>query len=594
MNLEQAISLGLITALLALFIWGKWRYDLVAFIGLIIAAIFQIVPAHQTFIGFSHPATITIALVLIISHAFTVTGAFQWVTRYITDRTHSTWGFIGLFTLLAAFLSMFMNNVGALAILMPTAIETAKRTNRSPGLILMPLSFGSILGGLVTQIGTPPNIIIAGFRADIYGEPFKMFDFTPVGGLVAVAGLLYLSVIGWRLVKVRDNDRTTTEQIFDLAGYLFEVKILEDSPLIDKTLKEVSEELKDNAVVLKLINKNGDINPIERVLNQSLKVGDILAIETSPQEIDAILSKNKLAIYEKGQELVKLLHDENKDTFELVLTPNCSLERRQVKFVRFFSRFHLHLLAVSRQGKAYPSRLKDIKLRLGDVLLLHGEEEHMQFFCQETGCLPLAKREIYIGKSKYGWQTSLLFFASIALVVFNLLPIYIAFSVLILIYLLMGILPFKSVYQNIDWSVIVLIGALLPLGKALEVNGTTTVLTTMIFNMVSGVSPIFLLAIVLVITMAVTDVLNNAATAILMAPIAVRLANEASLNPDAFLMAVAIGSSCAFLTPIGHQNNALIMGPGQYRFGDYWRMGLPLDIIIAIIGTISIKIIWGL
>ena len=591
MAVEQWSITGILITVLCLFIWGRWRYDVVALMALFASTLLGIVPNDQLFSGFGHPATIMVAIVLILSYGLTKSGAIEGVVKLVSPLSAIPSLHITALLFIAAFFSMFMNNVGALALLMPIAIQSTVKAGRSPSTVLMPLSFGSILGGLVTLIGTPPNIIIATYRQQTFGEPFHMFDFAPVGGAIALAGILFMSIVGWRLVKVRKTNAGSS--LFEIESYLFEVKVPKDSDLKGKSTRELEGMLVDYDITLAALIHKKQYHPVP-AKRHLLATNDVLVLEGGQEEIDKLVSKYGLALLGADSTRQAISHSENTVMMEVVLAPGSPLEEKVMEQIRFKANYGVNLLAVSREGKALRGRLKQLQLKVGDVLLLHGEQEHVEELVGKLGCFPLAERGVNFGKRKYAMPALGIFAVSIVLSASGILPIQTSLGIAAVLMVLLNIVPVRELYNGIDLPVIVLLGAMIPVGGALESTGTTKIIADGLLNMAGDMPIIVILTAILVITMTLSDILNNAATAILMAPIGKTIAESAGVSPDPFLIAVAVGASCAFLTPIGHQNNALVMGPGAYRFGDYWRVGLPLEVIIVAVAIPLILIVWPL
>lgn len=592
MTEQQMLIFAILAGLFGLLVWGRWRYDVVAFACLMATVVTGLVPAGQAFSGFGHPATITVAAVLILSRVLSGSGAIDLLTRLIRPASGSTSGHVGILAALGAAMSTMMNNVGALGILMPMALQSARKVARAPAMLLMPLSFGSILGGLVTLIGTPPNIIVASYRGELTGEPFAMFDYAPVGLVVAVAGLAFVALIGWRLVPVRNSGRSAGGDLFDIENYITEVTVPDGNPHIGKTLKEIDELTEDiDAVIMDQI-RNDRVYPA--ATRKQLQAGDILKIEAAPDEIDKFVSKLGLVIGERDDTDRNAKKPEDATLMEAVVAPGSRLDGRLVGSLRLFSRRGITILAVSRQGMPFRGRLRSFRIRPGDVLLLHGETEQLADLVPALGCLPLAEREIHFGKRKQGPAVIAIFAAAILAASLGLVPIQVAFGIAVALLVVSGLLQVRELYDGIDWPVIVLLASLIPVGGALQTTGATTLIADSLLTVTAGLSAAVVLVVVMVVTMTLSDILNNAATAVVMAPIAATIADRLGVNADPFLMATAVAASCAFLTPIGHQNNALILGPGGYRFGDYWRMGLPLEILVIAVSVPMILLVWPL
>ena len=456
----------------------------------------------------------------------------------------------------------------------------------------MPLSFGSILGGLITLIGTPPNIVIAHYRETVAGEPFSMFDFSPVGFVVAVVGIFFLSTVGWRLLPKDRQAKSATDDLYDIDDYVAECAIPEGSSAIGKTVKEI-DDIADTCDV----RLAGLIRKGERILRLSrtriLKENDILILKTGPKELDEFSHKLGLEI-RGGDHDKSLFSNDDVALSEAVVSPESRIIGRKIGEIRLKSRSALNLLGVSRQGKHIKSQLHQLAFQAGDILLLQGDNDSMTKSMDRLGLLPLAARGFNMGKRRHAGIAILLLVGAIGAAATGLTGLTISLAIAALGMVLFNIIPLRDLYHTIDWPVIVLVGSMIPIGGALETTGTTDLIAAGILDLAEGNSAFFVMALLFIVTMTLSDLMNNVATTVMMAPIAVSMANSLGANPDAFLMAVAVSSSCAFLTPIGHKNNALIMGPGGYKFGDYWRMGLPLEIIITIVALPMIAYVWPL
>ncbi|MDH3229762.1 MAG: SLC13 family permease [Alphaproteobacteria bacterium] len=597
MSFDQIFLLALLGAVLALFVWGRWRYDIVAFAALLAATLAGTVPFGAMFAGFGHPATVTVALVLIVSRGLQNSGAVQSIGRLIPSGG-SVSGHVGALAAIGGALSAVMNNVGALALLMPAALHSAARAARSPALLLMPLSFGSILGGLVTLIGTPPNIIVATFREDLTGESFAMFDFTPVGGAVALAGIVFVALVGWRLVPESRRAKMSARELFEIEAYLSEAVVEEKSPLVGKTLQDADTLAEEhNAVLLGLIRADRRIEHGHR--QEIVLAGDVLVLETGPDALSAVHNALKLHPADIVRKRQKEAAPPESESGEIVLTeavvlPKSSIIGRTVESLRLRRRHGVNLLAVSRRGQPFRGRLRDFRFRASDVLLLEGDPEQLPSVISSIGCLPLAHRALLIQRQRQGLLAIGIFAGAVAAASLGVVSLPAAFAAAVGLMVLFNIVPARDIYDAVDWPVIVLLGAMIPVGGALQASGATALMANGLVDLSAGLPAWVILALVLIVTMTLSDVMNNAATAVVMAPISIGITERLSVNPDSFLMAVAVGASCAFLTPIGHQNNTLILGPGGYHFGDYWRMGLPLEATIVIVSIPMLLWIWPL
>ncbi|MGI9200163.1 MAG: SLC13 family permease [Woeseiaceae bacterium] len=590
MTTDQATLFGLLFFVFVFLIWGRWRYDLVAFVALLIALLTGLVPKEQAFAGFGHPATVIIALVLIISRGLSNSGVIELLARYVVDGTRKLAGHVAIMSGLAAALSAVMNNVAALALLMPVDLQAAKKAKRSASLSLMPLSFASILGGMITLIGTPPNIVVAEFRGEALGESYKMFDFAPVGLACAAVGVAYVALIGWRLLPSERKSKDAGEALFDLADYVNEVRVAEDSPIIGKMISDLDEDAaKSDVDIVGLIRRGQRLPGLAR--SAEIKSGDLLVVEASPDSLEEAIGTFGLEYVGKG---LSQLESDNLTLTELVVTESSRLAGRSALSVRLLYRYRVAIVGVSREGQEIREKLRNLELRPGDVLLLLGDEERLADVTSRLRLLPLADRGQRVIKREKVWLAVGLFAAAITAASTGIVYLPIALGCVAAAYAFFNIVPLRDIYYSVEWPVIVLLGSMIPIGSALQATGGTALIANGIVDLSAGFSPAIVLLLLVIVTMTLSDVMNNTATAVIAAPIALEIANRLGVNPDPFLMGVAVAASCAFLTPIGHKNNTLIMGPGGYRFGDYWRMGLPLEIIIIAVSVPTILAVWPL
>ncbi|WFS19210.1 SLC13 family permease [Ectopseudomonas chengduensis] len=603
MTLEQGLIFVILVASMGLFIWGRWRHDVVALGALLACVIVGLVPEREAFAGFGHPAVITVACVLVLSHGLQRTGAVSRLAQRLLPSGAGVLLSIAALTGLGALLSAFMNNVGALALLMPIALQIAARLELPPGRVLMPLAFGTILGGMTTLIGTPPNLIVSSFRAQHGSGPFAMFDFSPVGVAVALAGVLFITLLGWRLVPKREVGNAAS---FDTGHYLTEARVKEGGKAQGKTLREI-EQLLDEAdaqVVAMVRNKLRLTAPNPR---RVLQADDVLVIEADPQELGEVLGQLDLLLEaereakeaeqkedKEGETEKKASNDEDRAMQELLVKPDSSLIGRSASSTRLRSRYSINLLAISRQSHRSIKRLRSTLIQSGDVLLMQGSAEDIGEFASDYDCVPLAARAINIPDPRQANLALGIMLLAIAAAAFGLLSAAIAFACGVLAYMLLRLVPLRAVYESIDWPVIVLLGALIPVAGAMSATGAADLLARLLMENLAQGNAIITLTLLLVVTMTLSDFMNNAATAAVMCPIALSAASQLGVSPDSLLMAVAIGASCSFLTPIGHQNNTLILSPGGFRFGDYWRLGLPLEILVVLVSVPMLLWIWPL
>lgn len=589
---DQWMIVGLLVVVLTLLIWGRWRYDAVAFAALMTAVVLGIVPKDQAFSGFAHSATVIVALVLIVSAGLASSGIISRIARAVGQFGQRLTTHLGVIGTLGAALSAVMNNVGALALLMPVDIEAARKAKRSPALTLMPLSFATILGGLVTLIGTPPNLIVSAYREKAMGEPYQMFDFAPVGIVCALAGVAFVTLIGWRLIVDRSDEDGGKSDTLSLQDFVAELTIGEESEFAGMALAEIEKELRGFDVTLLSAIRDQSRIP-DHAGWIKLQVGDILVVESAVEDLGR-LAKDQHLNFVKKERHRELLEGAKLELIEAVVRPGSRLEDRTSAAMHLVDRYGIWLIGISRQGKQLRSRVRRTAIAAGDVLLILAPQDRSNIFLETFDVLPLSGRDVERGSRAKATLAGGLFAAAILIASFGLIDLSTALGIVALLYLATGILSPSKVYQSVEWPVVVLIGSLIPLGTALETSGATELMAVKIVSMSEGLPGWAILTILMALTMTLSDALNNTATAVIGAPIALNIANQLGVNPDAFLMAVAIAASCAFLTPIGHKNNTLIMGPGGYKFGDYWRMGLPLEILVVAVAVPMILVVWPL
>ncbi len=637
MTQEQLLILAILTATVGMFLWGRWRHDMVAAGALLACVLAGLVAPAEAFSGFGHPAVVTVACVLVLSRGLQSSGAVDVLAARLLPAKAGMVASLAALVGLGALLSGFMNNVGAMALLMPVAMQLAGRLSLPPGRVLMPLAFGTILGGMTTMIGTPPNLIVSGFRAQQGTGSFAMFDFTPIGLAVALGGILFIVLLGWRLVPAREKAST---EGFETGAYVTEVRVLPDSKAAGLLLREIERTLDGaDAQVIGLVRNEVRMNAPQS--GRRVLAGDILVIEAEVDALPEVLSTLGLKLEEAGSssaedetgqedkdeknhgrdkagekaghraghkaehkagsagedaeaEAEKSPQDDEITLMELVVRPEAGLIGRSAKDLLLRTRYGLNLLAVSREGARSKARLRTLKIQAGDLLLMQGPLEALSEFAADSGCVPLARRELRIPDRGKAWVAGLVMAFAVGGAALGLLPAAISFALGVLASMALRTVPLRAVYESIDWPVIVLLGALIPVAGAMESTGSANLIARALLEGVARGDAIVGLSLVLVVTMFLSDLMNNAATAAVMCPIAIGTATALGVSADPFLMAVAIGASCAFLTPIGHQNNTLILGPGGFRFGDYWRLGLPLELLVVAISVPMLLLVWPL
>ena len=590
MTIPQILSFAVIALMMVAFVWGRFRYDLVAAVALLASVAVGIVQPENAFNGFSDDIVIIVGSALLVSAGVARSGIMELlIQRYFPKITTVRLQLIVL-VVIVTLLSAFVKNIGALAIMIPIAFQFAKRSNVSPSVFLMPMAFGSLLGGLMTQIGTSPNIIVSRLREEITGTPFTMFDFTPVGGALAVIGVIFLA-IAYRLLPQRTRETATLDEAIDIKNYVTEARITQKSALLGKTIADLLSAAAGGATVTSILRaKKTRVTPLPDVV---LRDGDIVVLEGDPEALDRLVAQEGLSV--TGDRDVKGATAASEiAAIEAVIGENSPLIGSSAKQLSLFDRYNTNLLAVSRKGSRITERVNETRFRIGDVIVLQGERDALPGVLREFGCLPLAERSILLGSVRRGLIPLAILLVAMGATATGAVPVAVAFFAAAVGMVFFKVVPAREVYGAMDGPILVMLAALIPVSESLRETGATDLIASglvIIGNMLPAYGA---LALVILAAMAVTPFLNNAATVLVMAPIAASYASGLGFKPDAFLMAVAIGAGCDFLTPIGHQCNTLVMGPGGYKFSDYPRLGLPLSIIVVLVAVPLLMIVWPL
>ena len=614
MTTDQILLFSLFGMILFMLLWGRFRHDLVAAGGLLIAVVLGLVPQDDAFSGFANHAVVVVALVLVASRAFENSGALGLLASAVMKDGRSVPMHIAITSGLAAGLSAVINNVAALAILMPLDIQTARKAGRPPSKTLMALAFATILGGMVTLIGTPTNIIAAAIRKEKLGEAFGMFSFTPVGLTVAVVGLLFVALVGWRLVPERGD---AAGNMLAPASFQAELQLSEGSELKGKAVAALEEAARSSDILLIGVwrETNGQLLRGSWVV---LAEDDVLVVEGASDAIGAFIKATGLHhideperdekaeteqpqadeatpdISEKDANRRKELTDAAPEILEAVVRADSRLAGRSARGVGLRNRFQVVLLGISRAGKVSGTDVRSQIIQPGDTLLLTGRAARSATMLDSLGLIGISRTNVAPVDNRKILLTVGLFLAALIAATTGVVNFTIAIAIAVALYAALGLVPAREFYAKIEWPVVVMLACLLPIGEAFDRVGGTALVAQEISSLTQNYAPVVALVAMMVVTMTLSDVLNNVATMIITGPIAIDLAQKLNVNPDTFLMGVAISASCAFLTPVGHKNNTLIMGPGGFKFSDYWRMGLPLEIIVLLVAVPMLMIVFPL
>lgn len=591
MTLPQGTAFAIVAVMMALFVWGRLRYDVVALLALVAAVLTGIVPAKEAFTGFGDDVVIIVAAALVVSAAVAKSGITELAIRPLAPYLTTTRSQVFVLVFAVILFSTFIKNVGALAILMPVALQFAKRSGTSPSQLLMPLAFGSLIGGLITLVGTSPNIIVSRVREEILGKPFEMFDYTPVGLGLAAIGLVYLT-FAYRFLPKDRRGGASIDAAINIENYVVEARISADSPLVGKTARDVEALSEGDARLTTIVRERFRRYKPSPALQ--LRAGDLLLLEGDPDALEKVVARGGLELGGKAAEASATADGDTIGVVEGVVTADSPLVGANMIEIDVRERYNVNVLAISRSGERITQRLRSVRFQGGDVIVMQGRFDNLPDTLKALGILPLAARDVGLGRGRHRWIPVLILAMAVGAVAFKVLPIAIAFFTAAVALVVTRSLTLREAYETIEWPILILLAALIPVSEAVRTTGATDLIAGWLHVAAGGLPPLAAMGLMLVAAMAVTPFLNNAATVLMVAPIAAGLASRLGLNPDPFLMAVAVGAACDFLTPFGHQCNTLVMGPGGYRFSDYWKLGLPLSILVVLAGVPLIAATWPL
>jgi di/tricarboxylate transporter len=590
-TLQQGLAFGLVGLTIGAFIWGRFRYDLVAVVALVAGLAIGIIPAEAAFDGFKNDVTVIIACALIVSAAFARSGVIELAMRRVMPLLKTERSQVPVLTGAVTLLSMATKNVGALAIMMPVALQVARQTKSSPSRLLMPMAFGAMAGGMVTLVGTAPNIIVAEVRQGIVGEPFAMFDYAPVGLALTLIALAFLA-FGYRLLPRDRQGATSMSAALAANAYATEVRAPEGWAPGSMTVSALAA-LGDDEVKIMALIRSGKrrLSPRGNVV---VKAGDALLIEGEQQALEGFVSRAQMNLIRDDRPVPIATASEEIAIVEAVIGRNSPLQGQSVRSSDLYGQHGINLLGVSRSGFQLTQHLRTAKLAPGDIILLQGAEQALPVALRALDLLPLAERQVQLGSVRRRFMPAVVLACAMTLVGLGLVPVAVAFFGAAVVIVALGGLKMREAYAALDGPLLVLIAALIPVSDAIQSTGGSDLIAGLLRHVFTGLPGVVAITGVMLASMAVTPFLNNAATVLIVAPIGATLAKQLGYNPDPFLMAVAVGAACDFLTPIGHQCNTLVMGPGGYKFSDYPRLGAPLSALVLVTGPSLILLFWPL
>ena len=590
MTLPQMLSIATLAGMMALFVWGRFRYDVTAILALLAAIALGIVKPKEAFTGFSDDIVIIVGSALVISAAVQRSGVIEIALAFVSKRVKRVRSQLLVLTASVGIASAFVKNVGALAMLMPAAFQMAKKNDASPSVFLMPMSFASLLGGLMTLVGTSPNIIVSRVREEMTGHPFRMFDYFPTGFGLLVIGLIFLR-FGYRLLPRDRRAAPTMGEALDIKGYVTEATLAEGSPAIGETVSAFIERHEHEVTITSLL-RAGMRSPA--LPDSDLREGDTLILGGDPDSLERVVAGDKLTLAGTNRDVPEGTEKEEVGVIEAVVNTDSVLIGQTAGRMLLQRRYGVNLIAVSRGGERLTRRLGETILSAGDVIVLQGPLSLLPERLRDLGALPLAERSIKLGSSNRGWLPIVILAVAMAATASGYVPVAVAFFAAAGLVMASGALPVREAYDNVEWPILIMLGALIPVSDSLRTTGASDVIAIWLAHVAATLPAWGAVALILVAAMAVTPFLNNAATVLVMAPIAAVFAHDLGYRPEAFLIATAMGAGCDFLTPIGHQCNTLVFGPGGYKFSDYARLGAPLSVLVVLVGTPLVMWTWPL
>jgi di/tricarboxylate transporter len=596
-TIENLLVLGILAVAVVLFVSEKLRVDVVAMMVLVALVLTGLVTAEEAFSGFASPAVITVWAVFIVSGGLTRSGVADLIARQVVQLAgRSQLRLTVLIMLAVGVMSAFMNNIGAVAILLPAVMSVARETDIPPSKLLIPLAWASLLGGNMTMIGTPPNILASSILesyADI--EPFGFFDFTPMGLVVLGAGILYMVLVGRHLLPKRSPGGDLADS-YPVQEYLTEARVAGDSPLLGRTVREADLENRYglNVIHIHLCCQEGEA--VSAMTDHRLQEGDELHLEATA---DAILAANQaLGLVPVPDRPIQPWEPEPErsaiELAEVVLAPSSSLRGKTLRQIDFRSRFGLAVLAIRHQGETLFARLGDVALDFGDSLLIQGPVDKINLLRRERDFLLLDMPPMEMRRTQKAPVSIAILLGVLVVVTAGWLHVSAAMFIGALLMVLSGTLTMDEAYRSIEWKSVFLIAGMLPLGLAMENTGTARLLADQIVGLVGNWGPLAVMMGIFVMTGLLTEVMSNAAATVLAVPIAIDAALGMGADPHAFVMAIVIAASTSFLMPIGHQVNVLVFGPGGYRFSDYTKVGVWLNVVLFILTALILPLIWPL
>ena len=595
MTPDIAIVLGMITFMIVLFVKEIFPLDVTALLVLVIFLVMGNLTLEEAISGFSNQAVITIAILFVLSHAMQKSGILEYgVVRLnkLTERSKLLG--LSVFLISIAFASAFVNNTAIVAIFIPLTIRMAQQYNLSPSKLLIPLSYIAIIGGTLTLVGTSTNLLVNSIYVNTtLAEPLGMFEFSRYGIFILIIGLLYI-IFAVPLILPSRTVTTSLTQSYHMGGYLTELKVTQESPMVGRTFIERAINRNYDITVLDIIREGKVIS--KNIRNTIIHPDDVLFVRGSLENFLRMKEVEKVTML-TDEKLTQdeLIHDNN-TLVECVLTNQSDLAGKSLMEINFRRRFGSFILAIRREGAILRRKIAHVVLQYFDTLLVYGPRDKIKELSESGNFIVLGEIEATLQKHRFWWVSLVVIISAVTLAALGVVPILKGALVGLILLMVLRVISTNETYQAINWQVIILIAALIPVGIVIQKSGTADWLATAMYQAVElfdpALRPVVMVSLIYLVTMILTEMVSNAATAIIMTPIAISIAMQIGLDPKPFIFSVCFAASASFITPIGYQTNLMVYGPGGYKFSDYIKVGLPLAISLWIMATFLIPVLW--
>lgn len=595
MTIDNWLVFAILTSALVMFVREKPRVDIVALLVLVACVLSGLVGPREAFLGFSDPAVITVWTVFILSGGVIKTGIAESIGEQMTRLAgNDPRRILIVMMLITASMSAFMNNIGAVAIMLPAVMGICRQLQLPPSKLLIPLSAAALLGGNITLIGTPPNLIAAAAMEQSGVTAFGFFDYTPTGLIVSLVGLIYMVVIGYRLLPERTSGEAITENYQIPDSFLTEATVNANSPLVGQSINRIRFGL-ENDVAIVYVRRGDEFLP--QASDRQVHINDTVLIEGPYEQVQRLGDALNLRMREHPEsDTIEQKLEAAGELVEITLSPRSRFRGLTLREIGFRSRFGLSVLAIRHEGEPLVSKVVDVPLRFGDVLLTQGLPKQIDSLKVNPNFIILdnvrQKRGIRRDKAPHALAVLLLTLGAVIFMPREMVSTTMLLGSIVMV--MSGALTMNEAYQSIDWKSVFVIAGMLPLGAAMNNTGTAELIADSAIRASGNLGALAVMAVIFIVTACLTSIISNAAATVIVVPIAVNAAYGLSVNPEPFVITAVVAASSAFLLPIGHQANIIIYGLGGYRFADFVKVGFWLTLLLLVVMLLVVPIIWPL